>query len=264
MNWHRIFALVERYTFLYRRSVPRMVELFFWPIMDLLVWGFLTVYLEKITPGLPGMVTFLIGAMIFWDILFRSQQSVTLAFLEDIWSRNLLNLFVSPLRPREFLMGTFIVGLMRIAIITTILATLAALFYDFHIFALGVAFAPLFANLLLMGWALGMVATALILRYGQSAENLAWAVPFLVQPISAVFYPVSVLPVWLQPVANAVPATHVFEGMRSLLKGGPFPGEQLLWATLLNVIWVALAGWFFSHMFAAARERGYLAKLGTQ
>jgi ABC-2 type transport system permease protein len=264
MNWHRIFALVRRYTFLYQRSVPRMIELLFWPVMDLLVWGFVSVYLEKLNPQVPGAVTFLIGAMIFWDILFRSQQSVTLAFLEDIWSRNLLNIFVSPLRPREFLMGTFIVGLMRIAIIVSILGTMASLLYGFHLSSIGLALVPLCANLLVMGLALGMVATALILRFGQSAENLAWAVPFLIQPVAAVFYPVSVLPVWLQPVAMMVPATHVFEGMRSLLKGGPFPGHELLLATLLNVVWLAAAGWFFSHMFAAARERGYLAKLGTQ
>lgn len=214
MNGARIRALVLRYTFLYTRSVPRVAEMFFWPVMDLLVWGFITVYLMRMQNRVPATVTFLLGSMIFWDILYRAQQAVTISFLEDIWARNLLNIFVAPIRVSEFIAATYVVGFVKILITVAILAGLAAWLYSWNLFQMGFSLIPLFANLLLMGWAVGMVTTALIMRWGQSAEALAWGIPFLIQPVAAVFYPLDVLPGWLQPVALCIPATHVFEGMR--------------------------------------------------
>jgi ABC-2 type transport system permease protein len=242
-----------------------MVELVFWPAVDLLVWGFLTLFLQQQTEGdFPKFITFLIGAMIFWDVLFRSQQGVAISFLEDVWTRNLLNIFVAPVRIREFLVATFIVGILKIAIIVAILTVIAAAFYNFQLWSLGFALAPFLANLLLMGWSIGMVTTALILRYGQAVEALAWAIPFLIQPISAVFYPVSVLPPALQVVAFGIPSTHVFEGMRAILAGNPLPANTLIYATVLNGIWITASAAFFAFMFASARKHGYLTKLGTQ
>ena len=148
MNWAHVRALVLRYTFLYTRSVPRVLEMFFWPVMDLMVWGFLTVYLR----GLPRPVEFLIGAMIFWDILYRAQQAITISFLEDIWSRNLLNIFVAPVRLSEFICATYVVGFVKILITVGVLAVLAAVVYQFNLFMLGFALLPLFTYLLLMGW----------------------------------------------------------------------------------------------------------------
>jgi ABC-2 type transport system permease protein len=255
---------VLRYTYLYRRSVPRAVEMIFWPLMDLLVWGFLTVYLQQLKPGVAGVVTYLIGAMIFWDVLYRSAQGVAVSFLEDIWSRNVLNVFVSPLRLREFITATFIVGLIKTAFIVALLSALALGLYDFHLGQIGLSLGPLFANLLLMGWTIGMFTTALIMRYGQAVEALAWGVPFMIQPFSAVFYPLSVLPPWMQAIGNTIPATHVFEGMRAVLAGGAFPTSHLLWATGLNAVWFVAVSLYLGYMFAAARRHGYLAKLGTQ
>ena len=270
MNWTRIKALVLRYTLLYRRSVPRLIELFFWPTMDLLVWGYLTVYLERLqassqlAPAGLGVITFLLGAMIFWDILYRAQQGVTLSFLEDVWTRNLLNIFVAPIRISEFVVATFLVGLVRIGITVAALTALAWLLYHFDLFTLGFSLIPLFVNLLLMGWAMGMITTGLIMRWGQAVEALAWGVPFLVQPLAAVFYPVDVLPKWIQPVSYALPATHVFEGMRQVLRGDPCPVQHLLLAFGLNALYLAAAAWYFGHMYQSARRRGLLAKLGTQ
>jgi ABC-2 type transport system permease protein len=260
MNSTHIGALVLRYTLLYTRSVPRVLEMFFWPVMDLLVWGFLTVYLR----GLPRPVEFLIGAMIFWDILYRAQQAITLSFLEDIWSRNLLNIFVAPVTTGEFILATYIVGFFKILITVGVLAGLAAVLYHFNLFAMGFALLPLFANLLLMGWAVGLVTTALIMRWGQAAEALAWGIPFLIQPLAAVFYPVAVLPKFAQPVAWCIPATHVFEGMRAVLNGQGLSPEHLVWAFALNALYLAAAGLFFRFLFADTRKRGLLAKLGTQ
>jgi ABC-2 type transport system permease protein len=267
MSWGRIQALVLRYTYLYTRSIPRVTELFFWPIMDLLVWGYVTRYIQS-TLGAGDIAAkvflSLIGAMIFWDVLYRAQQGVTLSFLEDIWARNLLNIFVAPIRVSEFVIATYLVGIVRILITLAVLAALAWALYEFNIFVLGFSLIPLFANLLLMGWALGMCTTALILRWGQAAEALAWGVPFLIQPLAAVFYPLYVLPVWVQHIAWYVPATHVFEGMRAVLAGTGFPAGHMLWAFGLNIVYLIVAGWFFHHMFEVARRRGLLAKLGTQ
>ncbi|MCX7886844.1 MAG: ABC transporter permease [Verrucomicrobiae bacterium] len=266
MSWGRIWALVLRYTYLYTRSGPRIIEIFFWPLMDLLVWGYVTVYLHRVggVSGPARAFMFLLGAMIFWDILYRAQQGVTLSFLEDVWARNFLNVFVAPVRISEFVAATYIVGMVRIALTIGALAALAYALYAFNIFALGMSLVPFFANLLLMGWSLGMFTTALIIRWGQGAEGLAWGVPFLVQPIAAVFYPLDVLPRWLQPVAMCIPATHVFEGMRQVLRGEGVSATTLCLAFGLNVVYLLAAAVFFRYMFDVARRKGLLAKLGTQ
>jgi ABC-2 type transport system permease protein len=264
MSWRRIRALVLRYTFLYTRSVPRVAEMFFWPVMDLLVWGFITLYLQQFEQHVPGAVTFLLGAMIFWDILYRAQQAVTISFLEDVWSRNLLNIFVAPIRVSEFIAATYVVGFVKILITVAVLAGLAWGLYSWNLFQMGLSVIPLFANLLLMGWAVGLITTALIIRWGQSVEALAWGIPFLIQPLAAVFYPLSVLPRWLQPISLSIPATHVFEGMRQVLHGNGLSARHLAWAFSLNVLYLAGAAAFFRYMFDVAREKGLLAKLGTQ
>lgn len=260
MNFTHVSGLVLRYTVLYTRSVPRIIELFFWPVMDLLVWGFLTVYLRD----LPRPVEFLIGGMIFWDILYRAQQGTTLSFLEDIWSRNLLNVFVAPVTLREFILATYLVGFAKILVTVAVLTLLAAVLYHFNLFLLGFNLLPFIVNLLLMGWAVGLVTTALIMRWGQSAEALAWGIPFLIQPFAAVFYPVDVLPKFAQPIALGIPATHVFEGMRQILERQPIAPHLLPLAFGLNLVYLAAAGFFFRHMFGVARRKGLLAKLGTQ
>ena len=129
---------------------------------------------------------------------------------------------------------------------------------------MGFSLIPLFINLLIMGWAVGMVTTALIMRWGQSAEALAWGIPFLIQPVAAVFYPLDVLPGWIQPISLSIPATHVFEGMRQVLNDGPFPLQHLLWAFGLNIVYLIAGALFFRYMFGVARRKGLLAKLGTQ
>ena len=264
MNLSRIAGMSLRYAFLYKRSLPRLFEIVFWPIMDLLVWGFLTSYLVQSDADAPAFVMFLIGAMIFWDIMYRSQQGVTLPFLEDMWGRSILNVFISPIRPSEMLAATVVVSVAKIFLTASMISLLAYLFYEFDITLIGIHLVPFFLNLLITGWAVGLVTTALIIRWGQAAEALAWGVPFLLQPFSAVFYPVAVLPAWLQPVSLALPTTHVFEGMREVLATGALTWTHLAWAIALNLLWLALASTFFRWMLARARQKGLLAKLGTQ
>ena len=176
MNLQRVGVMVLRYIFIYRRSPVRLVEVIFWPTMSLLVWGFVTTFIQRAGEGdLTRVITFLIGAMICWDILFRAQQGVALSFLEDVWARNLLNIFCAPVRLREYVFATFLFGLMRVFVTLMFLSFLAWLFYHFNFFALGFALIPFIANLLVLGLTIGIIAIAIILRYGHGAEPFAWA-----------------------------------------------------------------------------------------
>jgi ABC-2 type transport system permease protein len=264
-SFNTLSALVLRYLFLYTRHPVRFVELIFWPLVDLLVWGFLTMYLQKQGAGaFPTTISFLIGAMILWDVLFRSQQGVAISFLEDVWTRNLLNVFVAPVRTVEYVAATCVVGVLRVGFTLVVLSIVAALAYHFNLSSLGFALLPFLANLILFGWFLGMISTALIMRWGQAAESLAWAVPFFIQPLAAVFYPVSVLPDWLQPIAMSLPCTPVFEGMRTVLAGNPLPWASLRDSLLLNVAWGIAAAWFFAANLRHVRKTGLLVKVATQ
>ncbi len=258
-KWYRVWAIFTRHFYLYKRSLSRWMGIFYWPVVDIFVWGFITVYLQQY---LANVVVAFLGALILWDILFRSQQGISITFLEEVWSRNLLNLFVTPLRPIEFLTASMLMGLFMVTAATLASAFLAWAVYSFNLLILGVALWPFIINLVAMGWAIGVVTTAIILRFGQKAEVLAWGMTFLFQPISAVFYPVTILPGWLQPVAKMVPATHVFEGMRQVLRHGNFPLNELLWATGLNVLYLLAALAFFYWIFGQVRELGLLMKVG--
>jgi ABC-2 type transport system permease protein len=258
----RIGALLLRYLYLYRRSAARLMGILFWPVMDLLVWGFLTSYLEKLAA--PSAVVYLLGAVVFWDIFYSAQQAITLSITEEIWARNILNIFVAPVRTWELLVATSLIGVFRATVSAGILAILARVFYGFPLFAIGLPLVPFYFSLLLFGWAMGMFTMALVLRFGQAAEALIWGIPFLIQPVSAVFYPLAVLPRWLQGIAKALPSTHVFEGMRSALQTGHVDTGTLVAAVGLNAVYLAAAAAFFGWMLERVREKGYLSRLGME
>lgn len=262
MKIHRIAALVIRHLYLYKRSLPRLMEVFYWPFLDLVVWGFISIYLARFKGALPDFAAFLIGALILWDILFRSQQGLSVSFLEDMWARNLLNIFVSPASPIEYITALILVSVVKLALASTIMVLFAWLFYSFNIFLIGIALVPLIINLMVMGWAVGIITMALILRFGQEAEVLAWAVAFLFQPVSAVFYPVAVLPTFLQNIAKFIPSSHIFEGMRAVINNGGFPTHEIFWATGLNLAYIIASFIFFHWNFGVVKKKGLLAKVG--
>jgi ABC-2 type transport system permease protein len=262
MKVHRIMALVVRHLYLYRRSLPRIMEIFYWPFLDLVIWGFITLYLARFQNQIPGFVTFFLGALILWDILFRAQQGITISFLEEIWARNLMNLFASPLKPSEFLAATMVMSIFKVTCVSIVMAVCAALFYSYNIFMIGLWLFPFVLNLVVTGWVVGVFTTSLIMRFGQEAEVLAWSMVFLFQPISCVFYPLDVLPGWLKAIAWANPAAHVFEGMRTVLSTSTQPFINLAWASGLNVLLlVAVIAWFH-RTFAHCKEQGLLVRVG--
>jgi len=259
---NRIWAILLRHLYLYPRSASRLMEIFYWPVLDLLVWGFLTVYLARNPGAMPHWTGFLLGAMILWDILFRSQQAVCISFLEEVWSRNLLNLFASPLSPGEFLGATMILSFVKFLLAGCVATLLAWGLYGFNLLSLGAYLLPLVLNLVVMGWSIGVFTTAVILRYGERAEVLAWGVALLVQPFAAVFYPVDVYPEKLRPLALALPPTHVFEGMREVLLRGRTSIVSVAVASALNLAYLSASLAFFFFMYHQARVQGRLTKLG--
>lgn len=260
----RISAMLLRYLYLHKRSLPRTLEIVFWPVMELLVWGFVSVYIQSIAQDtLSKIIVFLINAMIFWDILYRSQQAVSIAIVEDIWTQNIVNILVSPLKIWEWLTATFIYGFAKICVITLILGLIAFALYRFDLIGnLGFYLLPLVANLLFFGWALGVFTSGLVIRFGHSAEALVWGIPYLIQPISAIYYPLSVLPKWVQGISLLLPSTYVFEGMRAVTRTGSMPVRYITIALALNLVYFVLAGFFFGAMYHAARRSGRLGRLG--
>ncbi len=258
----RVRAIVFRQVILYKRTPHRWADLFFWPIIDLVVFGFIQLYLQRQPGALPSAAAFFLGAVILWDLLFRSQQAVSQGFLEDVWSRNVLNIWSTPIRPAEYVLGSIVTGILRVTVGGLVAVGIARIFYDFNLFSIGVALVPLLLGLTAMGWAIGIVAMAIILRLGEGAETVAWALGFVFQPISAVFYPVDVLPSVLRPVARAVPATHAFNGLRAVLAGEGFPARDIAMTLLLDALYLAGAALFFSWMLRQVRARGLLARFG--
>ncbi|HFC98585.1 MAG TPA: ABC transporter permease [Thermosulfurimonas dismutans] len=258
----RILGVVARQMFLYRRSVSRLLDLFYWPTMDLLLWGFLTLYLERGALHLPRFVSFFLGALILWHILYRSQLAVSVSFLEDIWSRNLLNVLVAPITLTEYLLGLVVISLIKVGLAFGIMTTLSVLFYGFNLLKLGAVLFPLVVNLLALGWAIGFVTIGFIFRFGQEAEILAWALIFVFLPLSAVFYPVEVLPAWLKPFSLLTPSAHVFEGMREVITRGTLPWKHLLFAGLLNLVYLGLGLTFLKRQYQYARRMGLIPKIG--
>ncbi len=265
----RIAAVMLRQAYLYKRTFHRWLEILYWPTLDITLWGFITIYFSRRSGAGALVVTVILGALILWDIMFRAQQSVAVGFLEDMWGRNVLNIWASPIRASEYVAGQILVGVIRVTIGATVAIVLGRLFYDFSFFSIGLPLLPFILALAVMGWSVGVVTTALILRLGQGAEELAWALAFLFQPVSAVFYPVRVLPRWLRAVADGIPAAHVFEGLRSFIGTGdfprvhgPFPAGQLAWALGLDAVYVLCAWAIFAWALKQVRERGLLSRFG--
>ena len=259
----RVWGLVYRHLALYRRSPPRVIELMYWPVLQMVVWGFITAYLAGVQNNVASVgAGILLGGVLLWEAALRSQMGFSISFLEEIWSRNLGHIFVSPLRPWELVAGLMVMSVLRAAIGVVPAMILAWVLYSFNILTLGPALVGFFAALIIMGWAVALGVTSLILRYGAGAEALAWSVLFGITPFAAVFYPVSVLPGWLQPLALALPAAHVFEGMRAALLEGRFAAGHLAAAFALNALWLAGMGWVFMRQFQAARVRGALLNIG--
>ena len=259
----RIWGMMFRHLALYRSSWPRLLELAYWPVLQMCIWGFTARFLAaRMGTAATVAAATLLGGVLLWEVALRSQMGVAISFLEEVWSRNLGHVFVSPLRPWEL-----VAALIGMSVIRTLAGVLPAIliawaFYAYNLFALGPVLVLFFANLMIMGWWVSLGVVSLILRHGAGAEALAWSVLFGLTPFSAVFYPVSVLPRVVQPLALALPSAHVFEGMRAIVLHGAVSWPHLLAAAVLNVAWLIAASLLFARQFRQARVRGALLSIG--
>jgi ABC-2 type transport system permease protein len=258
----RIGALMLRHAYLLRSSWTRLAELIYWPLVQMLMWGFLQSYLNTQSGFAARASGTLIGAILLWDILIRGQLGLSVSFLEEMWSRNVANLFISPLRPGEFLIALMAMSLIRLVIGVVPVTLLAIWFFGFNLWSLGLGLGAFFANLLISAWAVGTIVSGLILRNGMGSENLAWTLMFLIMPVTAVFYPVAVLPAFIQPLAWSLPPTYVFEGLRALLIDHSFRADLMVEALAINIGFIIVACAVFLRLVDSARNLGSLMAVG--
>ena len=259
----RIYALVMRYLYLLKGSWPRLIELGYWPTVQVCLWGFMTVFLAQHTSYIAQAFGLLLSAVLLWDVLFRGQIGVAICFMEEMWSRNIGHLFVSPLRISEMILGLLLISGIRTVIGMVPATVFAYIFFDYSIYTdLGLSLIGFFTALIVMGWSIGLLVSGVILRYGLGAESLAWVTVFALAPISGIWYPISVLPEPLQWVAYALPSSHVFEGMRAVLIDNHFRADLMFNAFALNILYLGLGAYAFFAFFERARHAGQLLQTG--
>jgi ABC-2 type transport system permease protein len=258
----RVAAMVLRYWYLLRSSWARLVELIYWPAVQMLMWGFLQLYIDQNASFFARASGIFIGAVMLWDILFRGQLGFSVSFLEEMYARNLGNLMMSPLRATEFISALMIMSIVRLAIGLIPVSLLAIAFFGFNLYGLGLALVAFFVNLILTSWAVGIFVSGLVLRNGLGAETFAWSIMFLLLPLACVYYPVAILPTPLQYVAWMLPPTYVFEGMRALLIDHVFRADLMVQALALNVVLMAAAVVAFLKLVDSARRQGSLLQTG--
>lgn len=263
MNVIRIYAIFLRQIFLMRRSVGRIFGLFYWSTLDLLLWGLITVYLSRIDTSNFAFVAVILGTIILWNFLTRIQHGITVSFLEDVWTRNFINLFSSPLTLGEYVIGLVLTSMATALFSILFMAGFAWVLFTYNIFQFGFLLLPFVTILFFFGWALGILTTAIILRLGPSSEILAWSIPALLGPISGVFYPISTLPSAVQTIATFIPISHVFEGMRTVVLTGSFDVWSLVIAAILSVIFFALAYWFLVRSYSRVLRLGLFTRFMT-
>jgi ABC-2 type transport system permease protein len=259
---HRIAAMVLRYWYLLLSSWPRLLELIYWPALQIITWGFLQSYIAQNAGFFARAGGSLIGAVILWDILFRGQLGFSISFLEEMWARNLGNLMMSPLKPIEFLIALMIMSLIRLAIGVIPMTLLAMFFFDFNFYAIGLPLIAFFCNLIFFSWSLGIFVSGLVLRNGLGAESIVWTLMFGVMPLACIYYPVTVLPHWLQYAAWSLPPTYVFEGMRSLLIDHVFRADLMMSALAINAVLFIASFAIFLALLRSARRHGSLIQGG--
>lgn len=258
MNFRRIRSTYIRYAY-NMLSFDHATELFFWPLLDIFIWGITIVWLQRLESSF-SIVLPILTALVFWQVVWRSNYEVSVNILKDLWARNFVNLFSTPLKSSEWIASLMLLGLTKNII--TILFGSACVFglYKVNIFSLGAAFFPYFLSLVIAGWWSGFISASIIVYFGQRMQMIAWVAGYVLSPFSAVFYPLSALPPWCLPIAKALPTTYVFEGIRQYYKTGVFDWQGYGLSLVLNGLYLCVALWLFVTMFEKSRQKG-LARL---
>jgi ABC-2 type transport system permease protein len=260
----RIAAILLRLFYLYRSSSARLAPLFAWQAVDIVLWGFISHYLNAVSASRVNFIPALLGAMVLWDFLVRVLHGITLAFMEDVWSRNFLNIFAAPLSISEYLAGLVIFSIATSIVVLAMMVLLATVAFGLSFFASGILLVPFLLMLFLFGVALGIFGAATVLRWGPAAEWLIWPIPALISPLACVFYPRSALPGWMQWLARIVPPSYVFESMRHVLQHRPTSPASMLACASLTVLTLLLACRAFLGVYRRALRTGLIARYSAE
>ncbi len=256
MKIHRIYGLILRYIYHFRKSWDRLSDAFYWPAIDLFVWGITSTYISKFAPNFPQFILIIMSGLLLWLILWRAQYEISINLLEEYWNRNLINIFVSPVKFSEWVVTVMLLGFIKASLSLPFAALLAYFLYKFNIFMYGIYFLFFIFLLFLTGWAVGFLVSGIILRFGTRIQTLAWTTIGLLSPITAVYYPVSILPSWIQKISYLLPPTYVFEAGRSLIFKGTLDSRGLLISLILNIIYLSLTFWFLKRSFDRLLDQG--------
>jgi ABC-2 type transport system permease protein len=264
MRLRRTYAIVLRQFYLMRGSPARILPLFAWVAVDIVLWGFITRYLNTLAAPGFNFVPALLGAVLLWDFFIRVMQGVTLAFFEDVWSRNFLNIFATPLSISEYIGGLVLSSVATSTFGLIVMIVLAGTIFGLSFFAYGALLVAFLLVLFLFGIALGIFGCAMVLRLGPASEWLIWPIPAMLSPFAGVFYPLSTLPRWMQYIGYLLPPSYVFEGLRSVVKGAAFSPATLLAGTGIAALFILLAGWFFTYVYRHAVRTGLIGRYSAE
>jgi ABC-2 type transport system permease protein len=260
----RTAAIFLRQFYLVRGSVARFLPLFVWVTVDMTLWGFMSRYLNHVASPGYNFVPALLGSVLLWDFFIRVMQGVTMAFFEDVWSRNFLNIFATPLSISEYIGGLVLSSIATSSVGLAVMLVLSTTVFGLSFFVYGALLAPFILVLFLFGIALGTLGISVVMRYGPAAEWFVWPIPALVSPFAGVFYPIATLPSWMQAISRLLPPSYVFESIRQILAHGSAPGGMLVWAVVLAAIDVLLACWVFTRTYRFAVRTGLLARYSAE
>jgi ABC-2 type transport system permease protein len=261
MKTHRIFGIVLRYLFLFRHSFDRLSDAFYWPTMDLLLWGITSIYFRKYSQDGQMVTTMIISGILLWLIVWRGQYEISVNLLEDLWNKNLINIFASPISFYEWVSSFLILGIIKAILSFSYGAFIAFILYKVQIFTFGFGLLPIMFLLIMTGWWSGFIGAGIILRYGTKIQTVAWSLVTLLSPFSAIYYPLAILPQWAQKVALFVPTSYVFESARKVINQGYFDSRMFFVAFSLNVCYIILSIIYLRSSFNKALQRG-LVKIG--
>jgi ABC-2 type transport system permease protein len=264
MKWRPIAAITLRQLYLMRSSPTRVLPMVAWVAIEIVVWGFMSRYLNSVTDNGTNFISTLLGAVLFWDLFTRIMQGVTMAFFEDVWSRNFVNVFASPLLISEYLAGLIVTAIGTSLVGLLVMLVMATTLFGLPFFSLGLLLVPFLLVQFLFGIAFGVLACAMVLRFGPASEWLVWPIPAMLSPFVGVFYPLSTLPAWMQGVGRVLPPAYVFENMRRVVSGDGYSAGGLLTGIGLALLDLLLASWLFTRVYAYAVRSGLLARYSAE
>lgn len=260
MKLNRIYAVILRHLFLFRHSINRFADSFYWPTIDLLLWGLTISYVKSFSGGNNNIVLVVISGLLLWLVVWRGQYEISVNLLEELWSKNLVNLFVTPLKFSEWVVSVVLLGVIKAFLSLGFAMIIAYILYRVKLFVYGFYLIPFIPLLFITGWSVGFFVAGLILRFGTRVEQFAWSMIYIVAPFSVIYYPLSILPHWAQTIAYFIPTSYIFEGAREVIYKGTLDPQKLVTCLFLNIVYFILALIFLNRSYKKALKNG-LAKL---